>query len=131
MLENLGELRILVSEKAACFLLQIKLFVFLQNKNNHIKYNKEVIKFYLLSFFLVLVVRCRKFSPNLRNEFHNQFNIRMIKPCLVRFDISNTVYKTWFTLRKSNFELKFRDTEKKLGVGYCEHWNLINEGTVV
>ena len=76
-------------------------------------------------------MRCRKFSPNLRNEFHNQFNIRMIKPCLVRFDISNTVYKTWFTLRKSNFELKFRDTEKKLGVGYCEHWNLINEGTVV
>ena len=55
----------------------------------------------------------------------------MIKPFLVRFDISNTVYKTWFTLRKFNFELKFRDTEKKLGVGYCEHWNLINEGTVV
>ena len=44
-----------------------KTFCFLQNKNNHIKYNKEVIKFYLLSFFLVLVVRCRKFSPNLRN----------------------------------------------------------------
>ena len=55
----------------------------------------------------------------------------MIKPFLVRFDISNTVYKTWFTLRKFNFELKFRDTEKKFGVGYCEHWNLINEGTVV
>ena len=30
----------------------------------------------------------------------------------VWFNISNTVYKTWFTLRKLNFELELRSTEK-------------------
>lgn len=33
---------------------------------------------------------------------------------LVRFIISNTVYKTCFTLRKFNFKLKLRNTEKGL-----------------
>ena len=31
----------------------------------------------------------------------------------VRFNISNTVYKNSFTLRKINFELKLRKAEKK------------------
>ena len=36
-----------------------------------------------------------------QNQFH------------VRFNISNTVYKTWFILRKFKFELKLRNTEIK------------------
>lgn len=60
---NLGEVRISVLEKAACFLLQIKLVFLPQNKNSHIKYNKEVIGFYLQSFFSMLIVRCGKLSP--------------------------------------------------------------------
>ena len=35
----------------------------------------------------------------------------------VWFNISNTVYKTWFTLRKLNFELELRSTEKVTIIG--------------
>ena len=39
-------------EKTVCFLLQTNVMFFLpQNENSHIKYNKEVIGFHLLSFF--------------------------------------------------------------------------------
>ena len=35
----------------------------------------------------------------------------------VWFNILNTVYKTWFTLRKLNFELELRSTEKVTIIG--------------
>lgn len=49
-LENLGQVCILVLKKIACFLLQIRLVYSLKN-SSHFKYNKEVIRFHLLSFF--------------------------------------------------------------------------------
>ena len=38
----------------------------------------------------------------------------------VPFNTSNTVYKTWFTLSKFNFELKLRNIKKSfvLEIGY-------------
>ena len=44
-----------------------------------------------------------------------------------RFNISNTVYKTWFTLRKFNFELKLRKHSKeKFDAGNWKKGNLIS-----
>lgn len=52
----------------------------------------------------------------------------MTSQCHVRFNISNTVYNTSFTLRKFNFELKLRKTEKRFAVGNWKHEILIGRG---
>ena len=74
----------LVLEKTACFLLQKNLFFLLQNKNSHNKITKIT-------------------SPTL-----------FLLPIVCRGKLSNTVYKTWFTLTKFNFELKLRKPPKKV-----------------
>ena len=40
----------------------------------------------------------------------------------VQFNISNTFYKTWFSLRKLKFELKLRNTHKKFFCWKLEIW---------
>ena len=44
------------------------------------------------------------------------------------FNISNTVYKTWFTQRELDFEQKLKSTEKNFSFGNWKHGNLMNGG---
>ena len=39
-----------------------------------------------------------------------------------RFNISDTVYKAWFTSRKYNFELKLRSIKKNVSCWKLENW---------